>query len=119
MAKFTSKQRGNLPKTAFAVPSKAPGSGSYPIPDASHARNALARASGKPVQAKVDAAVHRKFPAIGKPKAEREPPREAAAERRNPKLEARESPAKQRAEAGMDAAVSAHADQMHPLGRGK
>jgi hypothetical protein len=66
MAKLTAADRKSIPKNAFAVPSKAPGSGSYPIPDASHARNALARASGKPVQGQVDAAVHRKFPGIGK-----------------------------------------------------
>ncbi len=39
---------------------------SYPIENASHARNALARASGKPVEARVRAAVHRKYPNIGK-----------------------------------------------------
>jgi hypothetical protein len=66
MAKLTAADRKAIPKGSFAVPSKAPGSGSYPIPDASHARNALARASGKPVQGQVDAAVHRKFPGIGK-----------------------------------------------------
>lgn len=65
MAKLDAADRKALPTNAFAVPSKAPGSGSYPIPDAAHARDALSRASGKPVQAQVDAAVHRKFPGIG------------------------------------------------------
>lgn len=37
MARLTLAQRKNLPKSAFAVPSKAPGPGSYPIPDKSHA----------------------------------------------------------------------------------
>jgi hypothetical protein len=69
MAKLTSKARSKLKSSSFAVPSKKPGSGSYPIPDASHARNALARVSqhGSPAEkAKVRAAVHRKYPAIGK-----------------------------------------------------
>lgn len=64
MAKLTTKQRKAIPKTSFAVPSKAPGSGSYPINDASHARNALARSSGKPVAGQVRAAVAKKFPSI-------------------------------------------------------
>ena len=65
MAKLTSGQRGRLSKKSFAVPSKAPGSGSYPIPNRSHAQNALARASGKPVESQVRAAVHAKFPGLG------------------------------------------------------
>jgi hypothetical protein len=63
--KLTAAARKKIPKSSFAVPGKAPGSGSYPIPDASHARNALARSSGKPVAAAVRAKVHRKFPGIG------------------------------------------------------
>jgi len=39
MARLTSQQRKNLPRKAFAVPGKR----AYPINDASHARNALAR----------------------------------------------------------------------------
>ena len=63
--------RKKLKPTSFALPGKGEGasgkgSGSYPIPDASHARNALARASGKPVEAKVRAKVKAKFPGIGK-----------------------------------------------------
>ena len=61
MSKLTAKRRNALPAKTFAGPDR-----SYPIPDASHARNALARASGKPVAARVRAAVHRKFPGIGK-----------------------------------------------------
>lgn len=41
MAKLTSKGRKALPRSAFAVPSKAPGRGSYPIEDKAHARAAL------------------------------------------------------------------------------
>lgn len=66
MAKLTAKARKALPKNSFAVPAKAPKSGSYPINNASHAKNALARSSGKPVAAKVRAAVKKKFPNIGK-----------------------------------------------------
>lgn len=67
MAKLTTKERKRLPKGDFAVPGKK----AYPIPDKSHARNALARVSqfGSPSEKKeVRTAVHRKFPAIGKPK---------------------------------------------------
>ena len=65
---LTTKARKALPKKSFALPGKAPKSGSYPIPDKSHARNALARVSqhGTPSEKKrVRAAVHRKFPGIG------------------------------------------------------
>lgn len=64
MAKLSSAARKALPKSDFAVPSKAPASGSYPINNASHARNALSRSSGKPVAGQVRAAVKRKFPGI-------------------------------------------------------
>lgn len=50
MARLTAAQRRALPKSDFAVPSKAPGPGSYPIPDAAHARAAKslgARFAGK------------------------------------------------------------------------
>lgn len=74
LAELTSKARKKLPKQAFAVPSKrskSGGTGGYPIPDESHARNALARVAqfGTPQEkAKVRAAVARKFPNIGKAK---------------------------------------------------
>lgn len=62
--KLTTKQRKVIPKQDFAVPSKAPASGSYPINSISHARNALARSSGKAVQAQVKQAVKKKYPGI-------------------------------------------------------
>ncbi len=68
MAKLTMGHRKNLLKAGksnFAIPSKAPASGSYPINDRSHAINALARSSGKPVAAEVRAKVRAKFPSIG------------------------------------------------------
>ena len=67
MAKLTSKQRNALPKGSFAEPGKR----AYPIQDASHARNALSRVSqhgSSSEKQQVRAAVHRKYPAIGKGK---------------------------------------------------
>lgn len=64
MAKLTAKARKAIPGGSFALPGRR-----YPIEDASHARNALARVSqhGTPAEkAKVRAAVHRKYPGIGK-----------------------------------------------------
>lgn len=62
MAKLSTKARNALPSSAFVFPKDK----RYPIHDESHARNALARASGKPEEAKVRAAVHRRYPNIGK-----------------------------------------------------
>lgn len=42
---LSAKTRSALPKDAFAVPSKAPGSGSYPMPDKLHARVAMGLAA--------------------------------------------------------------------------
>jgi hypothetical protein len=69
MAKLTAAARKKIPAKNFALPG-----GRYPIEDASHARNALARVSqfGSPEQkAKVRAAVHRKYPGIGATKKKR------------------------------------------------
>lgn len=65
MAKLTYKKRKRLPKKSFAEPCAR----KYPIPDKSHARNALARVSQfgtTSEKSRVRAAVHRKFPGIGK-----------------------------------------------------
>jgi hypothetical protein len=64
MAKLNAAARRAVPKSKFGVPSKAPGSGSYPMPDRSHAINAEARASGKPVEAQVRAKAHKLFPGL-------------------------------------------------------
>lgn len=64
-SKLKTADRKKLPKSAFAIPAKAPASGSYPIHDESHARNALARSSGKPEEAKVRTAVTRRYPKMG------------------------------------------------------
>jgi hypothetical protein len=64
MARLTSKARKALPASDFAGPDR-----SYPIENASHARNALARCAqhcSPEVKARVRAAVHRKYPSIGK-----------------------------------------------------
>jgi len=62
MAKLTAKERRALPANEFAGPDR-----SYPIPNASHARNALSRVSQfgtAEMKAKVREKVHRKFPDI-------------------------------------------------------
>jgi hypothetical protein len=72
MAKLKQQNRKALPKSSFALPGKGKGMegkgpGAYPIPDASHARNALARASqfATPEEkAKIRSKVAQKFPGI-------------------------------------------------------
>lgn len=58
MAKLTSAKRNSLPASAFVFPKTR----KYPIHDAGHARDALARSSGKPEAAKVRAAVKARYP---------------------------------------------------------
>lgn len=68
MAKLTTKKRKALASGSFALPGRR-----YPIEDEAHARNALSRVAqnGSPEEkAKVRAAVHRKYPNIGKAKRE-------------------------------------------------
>ena len=66
MAKLSSGERNSLPSGDFVFP----GSRKFPIEDTNHARDALSRAGAKGggVQSKVRAAVHKKFPGIGKAK---------------------------------------------------
>ena len=62
MAKLTAKKRNALPKKSFAGPDR-----SYPIEDAAHARNALARVSQfgtAELKKQVRAKVAKKFPGI-------------------------------------------------------
>jgi len=74
MAKLTAAKRQNLKSSQFALPGKGEGpkgkgAGSYPIPDAAHARNALARVAqhgSSAEKAQVRAKVKAKFPNIGK-----------------------------------------------------
>ena len=66
MAKLTPKGRKQLSPGAFALPGRR-----YPIHDAAHARNALARVAqnGTPSEkATVRAAVKRRYPNIDKEK---------------------------------------------------
>ena len=60
MAKLTYKKREDLPKDDFVYPE----SRRYPIEDAAHARDALARSSGKPEHATVVKTVKKKYPKI-------------------------------------------------------
>jgi hypothetical protein len=63
MAKLTTAGRKKIAPKNFAGPEK-----SYPIQDAAHARNALARVSqhgSSELQAQVRAKVHKKYPNIG------------------------------------------------------
>lgn len=70
---LTTKQRDRMPPSEFALPGKGEGkegkgAGSYPIPDASHARNALARVSQHGTseeKAEVRKKVHERFSDIG------------------------------------------------------
>lgn len=67
MARLTMAQRRALPKSAFAVPSKAPGPGSYPIPDRAHIAAAEGRAKQfgtKATQEAVRRKIHAKFPKV-------------------------------------------------------
>lgn len=66
MAKLNTNSRKHIAKKNFAVPGKAPESGSYPIEDRAHAINALARSAGKPVHGQVVRAVERKYPGLVK-----------------------------------------------------
>ena len=72
---LTAKVRGKLPKSDFAIRSKADDvkekkeSGNYPIPDLAHARSALSLVSqhGTPAErSRVRAAVDKKFPELAK-----------------------------------------------------
>jgi hypothetical protein len=65
VAALSWKRRRQLPHSDFAIPEKAPDSGSYPIEDKAHARDALSRVSGKPEAPRVRAAVRRRYPSIG------------------------------------------------------
>jgi hypothetical protein len=63
MAKLTAKARKHIAAKNFALPGRR-----YPIEDASHARNALARVSqyGTPSEkSRVRGAVRKKYPGIG------------------------------------------------------
>ena len=63
--KLSDEQRKEMPTGEFAIPETR----SYPIHDLNHAKNALARVSqfgSDSEKSKVRAAVHRKYPEMGK-----------------------------------------------------
>lgn len=65
--RLTAKERQDLPSNDFALPGRR-----YPVNDANHARNALARVAqhgDSAEKAAVRAKVHDKFPDIGSDKA--------------------------------------------------
>ena len=59
---LTREQRKKLPKGVFCIPEKAPGPGSYPIPDRQHAISALAYAKKYGVSDKVKPCVCKRYP---------------------------------------------------------
>lgn len=64
MGQLTAKARAGLPGGAFALPGRR-----YPIEDASHARNALARVSQVGTRAEqraVRGQVHARYPGMGR-----------------------------------------------------
>lgn len=85
MAELTTKQRNDLPDSAFAIIT-ADGERKYPINDLSHARNALARVSqhGSPSEKKqVRDSVYRKYPELDPEKKKREKLKAAFKKRRS------------------------------------
>lgn len=66
MGKLSAAMRKRLPSSTFVFPEQR----KFPIPDRSHAANAKARAAhiGGEVEAKVDAAVARRYPGMGEEK---------------------------------------------------
>lgn len=72
MARLKAKTRNALPDSDFAGPGR-----SFPVNDASHARNALARVANRSsdLKAAVRAKVAKKFPGIGKMDGGRAPSR--------------------------------------------
>ncbi len=72
--KLTAAARKKLPRSDFAIPKDEPESGSYPVPDRSHAQNALARVSqfgDAEEKAEVRKKVDARFPGLRKPKGHR------------------------------------------------
>lgn len=60
--RLSTADRKSLPKATYVFPDKAPGPGSYPIPDPEHGRKALQLSGGKPEEGTVRRAVCSKFP---------------------------------------------------------
>lgn len=60
--KLNAAARRAIPTSQFAIPEKR----KFPIEDRSHAANAKSRASGTKYAGRVDRAVARRFPSMGK-----------------------------------------------------
>ncbi len=71
MAVLSAADRREVPKKDFGVPSKAPGSGSYPMPDKAHAEAALRLDHNAPPseRPKIEAMAHKKLGERGDPPA--------------------------------------------------
>ena len=67
MARLSAADRAALPKSAFLVPSKAPGPGSYPVPDAGHQKAAIGLAGHAGKKAPMIRAMARRMLKKGKP----------------------------------------------------
>ncbi len=65
MARLTMAERKDIKREDFAIPEKAPGPGSYPIENREHAEKALQLSGGKAEEARVKAAVKKKYPDMG------------------------------------------------------
>lgn len=61
MSRLSAADRRGLSRSAFVFPDRAPGPGSYPIPDRAHGVAALRFSAGKPEEETVRRAVCRKF----------------------------------------------------------
>jgi hypothetical protein len=59
-AELTTAKRNAMQDSTFAIPEER----KFPIGDLSHARNALARSSGTKYEARVKAAVYKKWPSL-------------------------------------------------------
>ncbi len=63
MAKLTAAARRAVPKKDFGLPEKAPGRGSYPMPDKTHARVAKSYASKEEKAGKITPAQEKRIDA--------------------------------------------------------
>ena len=66
MAKLNAAQRRAIPKKQFGLPSRAPGAGSYPMPDKGHVISALRllHNASPAEQTTIRAKAHSLFPGI-------------------------------------------------------
>ena len=129
MATLTTKDRKSLPASQFAGPDR-----SYPIPDKAHAANAKARAAqhaSPALKAKIDAKANKVLHAVGgsppapgqtvtngtwAPPNPPSSPGQAAVNDMRAKMNAGKVTAAGGC-SGLDTAMMAHADKVHPVSR--